>query len=108
VILGGSRKGTPFGSLARAARTAAVARAYLIGESADEIAEALAREGVRFVHARDLATAVAEAFADAEPGEVVLLSPACASYDQFTDFEDRGARFRELVATLRARREGAK
>ena len=100
VILGGSLKGTPFDRLARAAREARVARAYLIGEAADELAEALARAGARFTHSGDLETAVRDAFADAEPGDVVLLSPACASYDQFTDFEERGARFRELVEAL--------
>ena len=100
VILGGSRKGTPFGGLAGRAREAGVSCAYLIGESADEIAEALAREGVRFRHSIDLERAVAEAHADAERGEVVLRSPACASYDQFESFEERGARFRQLVEAL--------
>jgi len=100
VILGGSRKGTPFGGLATRARQAGVSCAYLIGESADEIAEALAREGVRFRHSVDLERAVADAHADAERGEVVLLSPACASYDQFENFEERGARFRQLVEAL--------
>jgi UDP-N-acetylmuramoylalanine--D-glutamate ligase len=100
VILGGSRKGTPFGGLAAQARESRVACAYLIGESADEIAEALAREGVRFRHSVDLERAVADARSDAEPGEVVLLSPACASYDQFDDFEERGERFRQLVEAL--------
>jgi UDP-N-acetylmuramoylalanine--D-glutamate ligase len=100
VILGGSRKGTPFQALAEKARRAGVARAYLIGEAADEIAEALAGEGVRFTHSADLETAVGDAFGDAEPGEVILLSPACASYDQFSNFEERGARFRELVEAL--------
>ena len=100
VILGGSRKGTPFAGLARRAREASVVRAYLIGESADELAEALAREGVRFVHSGDLERAVTDASAEAEPGDVVLLSPACASYDQFSDFEERGERFRELVEAL--------
>ncbi len=100
LILGGSLKGTSFAALARAARTAAVARAYLIGEAADELAEALAAEGVRFTHSGDLTAAVGDAFADAEPGEVVLLSPACASYDQFENFEERGAHFREAVERL--------
>jgi UDP-N-acetylmuramoylalanine--D-glutamate ligase len=100
VILGGSRKGTPFGGLAARAREAGVSCAYLIGESADEIAEALARQGVRFRHSIDLEHAVADAHADAETGEVVLLSPACASYDQFESFEERGARFRQLVEAL--------
>jgi UDP-N-acetylmuramoylalanine--D-glutamate ligase len=48
----------------------------------------------------ELEAAVRDAFADAEDGEVVLLSPACASYDQFESFEERGARFRELVEAL--------
>ena len=100
VILGGSRKATPFGGLARGAARAGVSCAYLIGESADEIAEALAAEGVRFRHSRDLESAVRDAREDSEPGDVVLLSPACASYDQFRDFEERGERFRELVEAL--------
>jgi UDP-N-acetylmuramoylalanine--D-glutamate ligase len=100
LILGGSLKGTSYLRLARTARESAVACAYLIGEAADEIAEALVGEGVRFRHSGDLDGAVRDAYADAEPGEVVLLSPACASYDQFTNFEERGARFRELVESL--------
>jgi UDP-N-acetylmuramoylalanine--D-glutamate ligase len=100
VILGGSLKGSSFTGLARRARESGVARAYLIGEAADEIAEALAAEGVRFQHSRDLENAVADAQAEAETGDVVLLSPACASYDQFRDFEQRGERFRALVEAL--------
>jgi UDP-N-acetylmuramoylalanine--D-glutamate ligase len=100
LILGGSLKGTSYRRLARAASKTRVSCAYLIGEAADEIAEALLSEGVRFRHAGDLDTAVRQAYADAEPGDVVLLSPACASYDQFENFEERGARFRELVETL--------
>jgi UDP-N-acetylmuramoylalanine--D-glutamate ligase len=100
LILGGSRKGSSYAALARSARRRGVAKAYLIGESADEIAEALAAEGVRFADSGTLEQAVRDAFADAERGEVVLLSPACASYDQFRDFEDRGDRFRALVQAL--------
>jgi UDP-N-acetylmuramoylalanine--D-glutamate ligase len=100
VILGGSRKGTPFAGLAQRARESGVSCAYLIGESADEIAEALTREGVRFRCSGDLERAVADAHEDAEAGEVVLLSPACASYDQFENFEERGERFRRLVEAL--------
>jgi UDP-N-acetylmuramoylalanine--D-glutamate ligase len=100
LILGGSRKESSYSSLAREASARGVAKAYLIGGAADEIAEALARAGVRFADSGTLEQAVADAFADAEPGEVVLLSPACASYDQFRDFEERGQHFRDLVAAL--------
>ncbi len=100
LILGGSRKGSAYEGLARAAAARGVAKAYLVGEAADDIAEALAGEGVRFAHSASLEQAVADAYADADRGEVVLLSPACASFDQFRDFEDRGKRFRELVEAL--------
>ncbi len=100
VILGGSRKGTPFAALARVARERAVARAYLIGETSGEIAAVLEAEAVPFAECGDLETAVRAAFADAKPGDIVLLSPACASYDQFANFEERGDRFRALVALL--------
>ena len=99
-IAGGSRKGTPFADLARAARERGVLRAYLIGESADELREAFAGEGVPTSDAGDLETAVRAAAADAEPGDVVLLAPACASFDQFRDYEERGERFRALVEAL--------
>ena len=100
LILGGSRKMSSYAGLASEAARRGVAKAYLIGEAADEIAEALADAGVRFSASRTLEQAVVDAFDDAEPGEVVLLSPACASYDQFRDFEERGERFRELVEAL--------
>ena len=96
VILGGSRKGEPFDELAREVH----GRAYLIGETAGEIAEALERAGLPYVQCGDLAAAVAAAAEAARPGEVVLLSPACASYDQLRDFEHRGEEFRRLVQNL--------
>ncbi len=80
-----------------------IARAYLIGQSAGEFADAL-RGRVQTTMAGDLETAVTRAFTDArasgDPHPVVLLSPACASYDQFRDFEDRGDKFKALVAKL--------
>ena len=100
LILGGSRKSSSYDRLARAAAERGVAKAYLIGESADDNAEALAAAGVRFTGSVTLEQAIADAYADAERGEVVLLSPACASFDQFRDFEERGERFRELVSAL--------
>jgi UDP-N-acetylmuramoylalanine--D-glutamate ligase len=100
IILGGSRKDTPFAALAREARERSVARAYVIGETAEEIALALEREDVDVARCGDLETAVRTAAGDASVRDVVLLSPACASFDQFRDFEDRGDRFRALVEVL--------
>jgi UDP-N-acetylmuramoylalanine--D-glutamate ligase len=95
LILGGSRKGEDFGPLA-AALGPNVRSVHLIGETADELAVVIPqaqRDG-------DLAGAL-DAI-DAQPGDVVLLSPACASYDQFRDFEERGEEFRRLVQNLSA------
>jgi UDP-N-acetylmuramoylalanine--D-glutamate ligase len=71
---------------------------YLIGEDAPVIAAALADAGVPLHMSGELERAVAQAALAAAGGEVVLLSPACASFDQFRDFEARGERFRELVS----------
>ena len=98
VILGGRGKAEPYGSLAAAFGPGD--RAYLIGEAADKIAAALDVADVPFVRCGDLARAVGEAARAASPGDVVLLSPACASFDQFTDFEERGDAFRGLVEGL--------
>jgi UDP-N-acetylmuramoylalanine--D-glutamate ligase len=99
LILGGSLKGEDFGPFARDL-PANVRSIYLIGEAADELAAALDAAGRPYSRAGDLAHALAHASADAEPGDVVLLSPAAASYDQFDDFEQRGDTFRMLVERL--------
>jgi UDP-N-acetylmuramoylalanine--D-glutamate ligase len=70
---------------------------YLIGEAAGELAQALSGSGVQIYDAGELERAVAQARAAAAPGDIVLLSPACASYDQYSDFEARGEHFRALV-----------
>jgi UDP-N-acetylmuramoylalanine--D-glutamate ligase len=93
LILGGSRKGEDFAPLA-AAIGPNVRSVHLIGETAQELA------GVMPEAERDGNLASALAAIDARPGEVVLLSPACASYDQFRDFEERGEEFRRLVQNL--------
>jgi UDP-N-acetylmuramoylalanine--D-glutamate ligase len=100
VILGGSHKSSSYVALAGRARETRLLRAYLIGEAAPELAEALREAEVEFTACGDLETAVVRAFSEAGSGEVVLLSPACASFDQFRDFEDRGDRFRALVEAL--------
>jgi UDP-N-acetylmuramoylalanine--D-glutamate ligase len=81
----------------------AVAKAYLIGEAADAFAATL-KGMVSYDRVGTLENAVAAAYRDAAKSRhanpVVLLSPACASFDQFTSFEHRGQRFREIAAAL--------
>jgi UDP-N-acetylmuramoylalanine--D-glutamate ligase len=75
---------------------AKIAKAYLIGEA--EAAFAATLGDIPHARCGTLADAVAAARADARSGDVILLSPACASFDQFTSFEARGDAFRALVA----------
>jgi UDP-N-acetylmuramoylalanine--D-glutamate ligase len=97
VILGGSLKGGGFEDLREPIAERCHA-CYLIGEAAARLATDLEPAGVPLHRCGDLDSAVAAARAAARPGEVVLLSPACASYDQFRDYEERGDRFRALVS----------
>jgi UDP-N-acetylmuramoylalanine--D-glutamate ligase len=97
LILGGSLKGGGFAELREPVAERCRA-CYLIGEAAEALAADLGESGVPLHHSGDLETAFQSARAAAEPGEVVLLSPACASYDQYRDFEERGEEFRRLVA----------
>lgn len=94
LILGGQGKAQDFSPLRGPA--SACASVHLIGEDAPVLAEAVggAVDG-------DLETAVARAAHVARPGDIVLLSPACASFDQFPDFEARGRAFKDLVAARR-------
>jgi UDP-N-acetylmuramoylalanine--D-glutamate ligase len=97
LILGGSLKGGGFEDLREPIAERCHA-CYLIGEAADRLASDLEPAGVPLHRCGDLENAVAAARAAARPGEVVLLSPACASYDQFRDYEERGDRFRALIS----------
>jgi UDP-N-acetylmuramoylalanine--D-glutamate ligase len=99
LILGGSLKGEDFGPFVREL-PANVRSIYLVGAASDGLAAALDGAGRPYLRAGDLATAVSHAAADAEAGDVVLLSPACASFDQFANFEERGDTFRRLVQEL--------
>jgi UDP-N-acetylmuramoylalanine--D-glutamate ligase len=101
LILGGSLKGERFDEFAQDVARANVVTAYLIGEAADPLAGDLAYAAVPFLLAVTLDRAVAEVASAVQPGDVVLLSPACASYDQFRDFEHRGEEFRRLVENLK-------
>jgi UDP-N-acetylmuramoylalanine--D-glutamate ligase len=101
-ILGGSEKGESFAPLLDPVRERCRA-CYLIGATADRLAAELApvlAAGVELHRCADLEDAVRRAAAAARPGDVVLLSPACASFDAFESFERRGERFREIVGEL--------
>ncbi|HVM69894.1 MAG TPA: Mur ligase family protein [Gaiellaceae bacterium] len=100
LVLGGSLKGERFDAFAAAVAEANVVTAYLVGEAAEPLAAALGHASVPFRHCGTLERAVEEAARAARAGEIVLLSPACASYDQFSDFEQRGEEFRRLVENL--------
>jgi UDP-N-acetylmuramoylalanine--D-glutamate ligase len=100
LILGGRPKGETWDELAREIAAADVVTAYLIGEAAEPLSVDLGYENVPYLISVTLERAVAEAASAARPGDVVLLSPACASYDQFLDYEHRGEEFRRLVQNL--------
>lgn len=99
LILGGSLKGEDFGPFARDLPSS-VRSIYLIGVATDELAAALDAAGRTYARDGDLEHALAHAAGDAEAGDIVLLSPACASYDQYVNFEARGDAFRRLVGEL--------
>jgi UDP-N-acetylmuramoylalanine--D-glutamate ligase len=98
-ILGGSLKGGGFALLS--APVGEHCRAcYLIGEAQESLAGDLAGAGVPLHRCGDLEHAVAAAASNSAAGEVVLLAPACASFDQYEDYVARGEHFRSLVAAL--------
>lgn len=98
VILGGKDKGNPYAPLREPLREKAK-RVLLIGAAAGKIRDEL--EGAAAMeYAGTLDRAIALAFEHAVPGDTVLLAPACASFDQFENFEQRGRAFKEIVARL--------
>ena len=103
LILGGSDKKVSFAALAeRIAKAPQIRLCVLLGETAAQIEQALLYAGVRdFVHAGfDFDRCLAICRDAARPGENVLLSPACASFDMFRDFEDRGRVFKQKVNAM--------
>ena len=98
LILGGRGKGAPYAPL-HALVVQKVKALLTIGEEAEKIAAELG-DAAPLTACGDLVTAVARARELSQTGDTVLLSPACASYDQFKNFEDRGDRFKALVRRL--------
>ncbi|MBI3291219.1 MAG: UDP-N-acetylmuramoyl-L-alanine--D-glutamate ligase [Elusimicrobia bacterium] len=104
LILGGRGKGTPFTSLRPLVRRREgggqkVKAVFTIGEASRQAAGEL-RGTTKIIPCGTLTAAVAAAAKQAVSGDIVLLSPACASFDQFQDFEDRGRQFETLVNAL--------
>ena len=99
LILGGRGKQAPYSPLAPMVEKW-VRRMILLGEDAPAIERELG-SAAPFEHATDMSDAVRRAFAAADPGDVVLLAPACASFDMFESFEHRGKVFKEEVKNLR-------
>jgi len=100
LIAGGDGKGQSFGAL-KAAVDRACRAVLLIGRDADVVARGLAGTTARVERVGTLERAVERAGALAHAGDVVLLSPACASLDQFRDYVERGERFASLVRSVR-------
>ncbi|HBT20113.1 MAG TPA: UDP-N-acetylmuramoyl-L-alanine--D-glutamate ligase [Peptococcaceae bacterium] len=101
LIAGGRNKGSDFSQFAEIVKEKARA-VVLLGEAADEIYSALKEKGFYEIYKENtLEEAVYRAGKIARPGEVVLLSPACASWDMFKSYEERGDLFKSLVASLR-------
>jgi UDP-N-acetylmuramoylalanine--D-glutamate ligase len=99
VLLGGRNKGSDFAVLARAC-AARCRLAVLYGEALSQLEPAFQEAGAPFLTAGGMLSALDLAASEARPGEVVLLSPACASFDEFRDYEDRGETFSGAVRAL--------
>ena len=107
LILGGKDKGLDYSQL-RGPLAAKASAALLIGAAAPKIAEQI-RGAVPLVDAKTLDQAVSHAFSHAQPGDTVLLAPACASFDQVRSYEHRGEVFKQLVNQLKPKEQhGAK
>ena len=104
-ILGGKDKGSPYTPLRELLRERS-RLAILIGEAADKIAEDLG-DAIPSENVGTLDRAVHLAMQNAQPGDTVLLAPACSSFDQFENYEHRGRTFKELVASLENQNQSA-
>lgn len=105
LLLGGSEKHSDYSAMCEVIRNSRWIRdAIVYGDTGEAIAQALARAGYTNVHRpendHDFASVVQLAASLAKPGENVLLSPACASFDMFSDFEHRGEAFKDLASAL--------
>jgi UDP-N-acetylmuramoylalanine--D-glutamate ligase len=99
LIAGGRDKGNDYSDLKPLVREK-VRAVVALGESADKVARELGAEVPDCSRAQTMEEALSQAQGFAQPGDAVLLSPACASFDMYESFEERGTLFRRLVKTL--------
>lgn len=100
IILGGKNKGSDFTQLAQLVKEK-VKKAVVLGQAKPAIIDALEKAGFHdYIEKDTFEEAVTEAAVQADPGDIVLLSPACASWDMFSSYEERGNLFKELVQQL--------
>jgi len=102
LIMGGLDKGAPYTPLKKLVKEK-VKKIFLIGEDAKIIKKDLPEAS--YADCVNMENAVKQAYANAMPGDIILLSPACASFDQFNNFEERGKTFKELVMNIRVESE---
>ncbi len=101
LLLGGKAKKSGYKGLLQEIEPSSVRGIYLFGSAEERLAEMLKNNGIsNFDTCQSLEEAVEEAFAEAEFGEAVLLSPGCASFDRFNNFEERGEKFKTIVNSL--------
>jgi UDP-N-acetylmuramoylalanine--D-glutamate ligase len=101
LLLGGKAKLSGYDKLAEVIRDSSVLKIYLFGEAKPELGNVLVNQGFEdFEYFSSMENATREAFSQAEPGEIVLLSPGCSSFDRFENFEERGKIFKETVESL--------
>jgi len=100
LLLGGRSKGAGYEDLAREVKAQPVRRTIAYGEAADELSSVFARFGIGIEVANDLEEGIALGLSLAEPGDILLFSPACSSFDQFRDYAERGETFVRLVSGL--------
>ena len=103
LLLGGRDKGTDLAELVKACEDATVHTVITYGEGGPRFAEAFEGSSVQNVSAKGMAEAFEAAVEVANEGDAVLLSPACASFDEFNSFEHRGKVFKQMVSDLKAK-----
>ena len=96
LLLGGRHKGEPYTALVPLLRNRCRA-VIAYGEAGPLVQRDLARSGLKVVEGGDFERVMRTARGLAQPGDAVLLSPACSSYDMFHNYEERGRRFRDIV-----------